>query len=133
VAGALILVAAASLTVNSLNARPAQAAPLCDMWALTDRVDRQGRMYGAGGVYRCRAAVTKYIDVHLYRDRELVAEAPAPHGAAGPDCRSLPCASNTPDVDINGSHTWCTHVIINFIQAGPAGSGSERQIHCTVT
>ena len=134
VAAALILAAAATLT--SLNASPAHAAQNCKMWALTDRVDRQGRMYGAGGVDGCRFGVTKWIDVILYRHGRPVAEAPAPHGSAGPDCRSVPCASSTPAVNINGSHTWCTHVVVHVLVPDPKehfGEQTQRQIDCAVT
>lgn len=137
-AAALIFVATAALAGTSLNASPADAAQNCKMWALTDRVDRQGRIYGAGGVDSCHFGVTKWIDVWLYRDGKLVSEAPAPHGAAGPDCRSLPCASSAPAVDINGSHTWCTHVIVHLLVPDPGadhnlGEQTQRQIDCAVT
>lgn len=72
----------------------ALAADDCKMWALSDHVDRQGRMYGAGGV---RSAV-----------------------------------------DINGSHTWCTHVIVYLLVPDPGadrplGEQAPRQIDCAVT
>lgn len=124
---ALLLAVVATVTVNLLSASSAQAAPICNMWAMTDHVDHAGRMYGAGGVNSCRTGVTSYMDIFLYRDGTVVAKAPRT------DCRSLPCANSTGQVAISGSHTWCTHVIFYFILPGPPGSTSEREIDCTVT
>lgn len=120
--------AAAALGVASLAATPAmadepnraaKAIPSCEMWAMADRVDGQGKMYGAGGIYDCgRVAQLRIL---LYRDSALVADATVT------DCNT-PCAGSTGYVSIpSGSHTWCT--IARAITAG----GDKATSACTVT
>lgn len=112
----------ATLTTINVNAKPAEAADptiqSCEMWALTDRVDYQGRMYGAGGINNCGRIAR--LTVYLYRNGVLVAS------RAISDCFT-PCATSTSSVPIGGSYTWCT-----LARATTQGT-TKNTSHCTVT
>jgi hypothetical protein len=120
---AALLIAMAMLTATNVTVKAAEASVVtpqaCEMWALTDRVDGQGRMYGAGGIYNCGRVAS--LGATLYRNGAIVASRTIY------DCNS-PCGVSTPSVAIpSGPQTWCTIVRANTI------AGFRETSHCAVT
>ncbi|HEX4814765.1 MAG TPA: hypothetical protein VFV66_18650 [Nonomuraea sp.] len=122
--GAVVLTAAAA---TALTTGPAQAEPACKLWVLTDKVDRQARVYGAGGSNGCIGGhAASYLDVDLYLDTRHVA-----HKRIGP-CGRVRCATSTGSIAMpRGSHSWCSIVKVHTILG--SHTDVETKSHCIVT
>jgi hypothetical protein len=124
IAAVVILAVAAIAVVTGATASPAKAA--CRLWALADKVDRQARVYGAGGVNAGCSNIYGYVDIDLYRDGRTP---PVRHTRIS--CRRTPCAGSTGAVAMpRGSHSWCT-----FTRAYrfPVDTSPDLKTHCMVT
>jgi len=113
--GAIGGLLAAVLAAGSMAAGPAAAASmagpqaraaakLCSPWAMADRVDRTGKMYGAGGV-TCKAQVTGVLNVELHRNGKLARRATA-------KCTyQKTCVGHTKTItDSSGTQEWCARI-----------------------
>src|SRR5690349_5461625 len=85
----------AAATASVVTASPAQAEPACKLWVLTDKVDRQALVYGAGGSNGCIGGhAAGVLAVDLFLDTRLVS-----HSQTGP-CGRVRCATSTRSIAI---------------------------------
>ncbi|WP_165974980.1 hypothetical protein [Nonomuraea deserti] len=88
-------------TAGATGATTAAAASFCTAWALADRVDRTGKMYGAGGV-TCKGKTAGRLTITFYRNSKKVkfAEKECPRHSA--------CSASTGTIlNSSGKQEWC--------------------------
>lgn len=99
--GSTVMAAGPAAAEPVTGARMAPAAPICSAWALADRVDRTGKIYGSGGV-TCKAQINGVLHVALYKNGTAVKH-------SDPACNYVKsCSTSTGTVtDSSGTQEWC--------------------------
>ncbi|TDE54609.1 hypothetical protein E1295_14480 [Nonomuraea mesophila] len=94
----------ATTTASTATATTAEAAAFCTSWALADRVDQRGSVYGGGGV-RCKGETSGRLVVKLYRNNKKVA-------STTEKCpRNRYCSGSTGQKrNPKGNQEWCTRM-----------------------
>ncbi|MGP3933387.1 hypothetical protein [Nonomuraea sp. KM88] len=104
--------ATAAKSTTTASAAKATTASFCTAWALADRVDQSGKMYGAGGV-RCKGRTAGRLTVTLYRNNSKVRSA----NEACPRNRYCSASTGTKQ-NSSGSQEWCARAQFHDVIGG---------------